>query len=112
MVVTEKLAEAGVEKHIVEDVQGLINRVTFQTLKPFIERFAEPEHMEFYMAYIKMSMGMMTHSEWMREAVALGYNVHGGDNEGGPGGAEVPDLTHFMPEIADTFEGYLRDKLP
>jgi hypothetical protein len=43
----------------------------------------------------------MSHTEFTRELVQMGYNVHGGNEDGR---VEVPDLTHFMPEIADAFE--------
>jgi hypothetical protein len=56
-----------------------------------------------------MTLKMISKSEYQREAIAMGYNVHGA-NESGQ--VEVPDLTLYMPEIADEFTGYLRDFLP
>jgi hypothetical protein len=44
----------------------------------------------------------------MRAAVGLGYNVHGDED----GNLRIPDLTPYIPEIADAFEGYMRDVLP
>jgi hypothetical protein len=51
---------------------------------------------------------MISHSEWQRRAVELGYNVHGDES----GEVRIPDLTHYMPEIAHAFEEYLRHTLP
>jgi hypothetical protein len=62
------------------------------------------------MAYITWQFGLIDRSDFLRRAVELGYNVHGGDSE--TGYARIPDLTGFMPEIADDFSKYLRNFLP
>jgi hypothetical protein len=112
MVVTEQLKEAGVDGEIIEYVQKLVNEVAFQTIEPFIMQIALPEDVEFMLLYMRMGLGMISQTDFTREAMALGYDVHGHGDEEGHGRVEVPDLSGFMPEIADAFEGYLRDQLP
>jgi len=103
------LKENGVEPRIYEDIQHLVNEVVWTTVEPFIGQFAEPEDLGFYNAYLRNALGLMSPSEFNRELVALGYNVYGAKEDGR---AEVPDLTRFMPEIADAFENYIREEFP
>jgi hypothetical protein len=53
---------------------------------------APPEHLAFYELYMRMGLGMIKQSEFTKELIALGYDVHGhGDSTGGR--IEAPDLT-------------------
>jgi len=87
----------------------MINRVTFKTLVPFLAEFAPPEDLEFVELYMMMGLQLVSQTEFARRAVELGYDVHGGSESGH---AEMPDLTVYMPQIADAFGNYLRDFLP
>jgi hypothetical protein len=93
---------------LIHQVQMAVNEIVWRTIDPLLDEFVPVEHLDFAKAYIKMSLKMMTHSEWQRIAVELGYNVHGDES----GEVKLPDLTHYMPEIAHAFEEYLRQMLP
>lgn len=72
---------------------------------------APPEHLGFFELYMRMGLGMIKQSEFTKELIAMGYDVHGhGSSEGGH--IEAPDLTQYMPEIIDAFTGFLRENLP
>lgn len=104
-VVTDVLKEQGVDPEIIKYVQDTVNKAAVRTLEPFIIELAVPEDVELIKMYMKVGLGLMSQSDFVTEAMAMGYNVHGRE-EGQR--AEVPDLSGYMPEIADAFEGYLR----
>jgi hypothetical protein len=109
-VVTEELMKyPDLDKDFIHEVQMMINRVAFETLEPFLEEFAPPEDLEFAKLYMEMGLKLVSQAEFARVAVELGYDVHGGSESGH---AKMPDLSVYMPEIADAFGGYLRDFLP
>jgi len=68
-----------------------------------------PDDIQIIIMYMKFALRMMSEREFMKTAVDMGYNVHGSE---GNDHADIPDLTKFMPEIADDFEAYLRKFLP
>lgn len=102
------MREEGVDGEIVDHISHLVKEQIMRTLEPLARDFVDPEHFDFVMAYVAYSIGMINHSDLMRTAVGLGYNVHGDED----GNLKIPDLSPYMPEIAEAFEGYMRDVLP
>lgn len=59
---------------------------------PYVMEIAPEDDREFFALYMRMSLGMIKQSEFTKELIALGYDVHGhGDSTGGR--IEAPDLT-------------------
>lgn len=59
--------------------------------------------------YTLVVFNALSQLDFYRLAVELGYNVHGSEESGR---VEIPDLTQFIPKIAEDFGNYLVEMLP
>jgi hypothetical protein len=60
--------------------------------------------------YVRMVLGQMDQKEAFDKIRQLGFKVGGGDGTGEVGG--LPDLSRYLPRIAESFGNYLRENLP
>jgi hypothetical protein len=70
----------------------------------------DPAETQAVMLYVRMVLGQMDQKEAFDKIRELGFKVGGGDGTGEIG--ELPDLSRYLPRIAESFGSYLRENLP